>query len=149
MAADLGIARELQAALIPRHYPVFSARSSPGRSAIQFCHRHGHEACLEQAGFEVRVAHDGEECLRMAMEDVPDLLLLDIMMPKMDGIDVLKRLRADDRTRGLSVVMCSAKDFKTEREVAAEFGAAGYFVNSSNPDELVVMVRDVFGLQHG
>lgn len=109
----------------------------------------GMKHALEQAGFEVRVAHDGEECLRMALEDVPDLLLLDIMMPKMDGIDVLKRLRADDRTRGLSVVMCSAKDFKTEREVAAEFGAAGYFVKSSNPDELVVMVRDVFGLQHG
>ncbi|MCB1278077.1 response regulator [Prosthecobacter sp.] len=99
---------------------------------------------LERAGYEVRVAHDGEECLRMALDDVPDLLLLDIMMPKLDGIEVLKQLRQDERTRNLAVVVCSAKDFKTERDVAAQLGAAGYFIKSSDPDALVTKVADVF-----
>ncbi len=101
---------------------------------------------LEKAGYEVQIARDGEQCLQMALAAVPDLLLLDIMMPKLDGIEVLKLLREDDRTHGLAVVMCSAKDFKTEREVAAQLGAVDYFIKSSDPAALVAKVAAVFGL---
>src|SRR6476660_7748035 len=81
---------------------------------------------LEKAGYEVAVARDGEECLRMALESIPDLILLDIMMPKLNGIEVLKAIRLDPSTRDIGVLICSAKDFKTERDAAAELGALDY-----------------------
>ncbi len=102
---------------------------------------------LKQAGYEVQIARDGEECLQMALSAPPDLLLLDIMMPKLDGIEVLKRLREDASTRSLAVVVCSAKDFKTEREIAAQLGAVDYFIKSSDAAALVAKVTAVFG-QH-
>jgi CheY-like chemotaxis protein/phosphoribosyl 1,2-cyclic phosphodiesterase len=98
---------------------------------------------LEKAGYRVDVARDGEECLRKAQATVPDLVLLDIMMPKMNGIEVLKALRADPRTRDLAVVMCSAKDFKTERDAAAQLGALDYFIKPSTPEFLVERVGSI------
>lgn len=98
---------------------------------------------LEKAGYKVDLAHDGEECLRKALEAVPDLILLDIMMPKMSGIEVLKALRADPRTRNVAVVMCTAKDFKTERDATAELGALDYFIKPSVPEMLVEKVGAV------
>ncbi|MFN0130667.1 MAG: response regulator [Verrucomicrobiales bacterium] len=95
---------------------------------------------LENAGYMVDVASDGEECLCKAQETAPDLILLDIMMPKMNGIEVLKSLRADTRTRGLAVVMCSAKDFKTERDAATQLGALDYFIKPLVPEILVERV---------
>lgn len=102
---------------------------------------------LELAGYDVQIARDGEECLQMALDAPPDLLLLDIMMPKLDGIEVLKRLRTDVRTSELVVVVCSAKDFKTERDVAAKLGATDYFIKSSDPAALVAKVAAILGLQ--
>jgi CheY-like chemotaxis protein len=101
---------------------------------------------LEHAGYEVQVARDGEECVEKARDMLPDLLLLDIMMPKMDGIQVLKELRGDDRTRNISVVISSAKDFKTEREVASQLGAVDYFLKTLPSAALVAKVGAVLGV---
>lgn len=101
---------------------------------------------LEREGYEVHVARDGEECLRKAMAVMPDLLILDIMMPKLNGIEVLKLLREDERTRGIAVIVSSAKDFKTEKEAASQLGAVDYFIKTANPDALVAKIGTVLGL---
>ncbi len=64
---------------------------------------------LDAMGYETAIASDGEECVEMVDSFAPDLLILDIMMPKMHGIDVLKRLQSMD----LGVIVCTGKDFKT------------------------------------
>ncbi len=98
---------------------------------------------LEKAGYKVDVARDGEECLRKALETAPDLVLLDIMMPKLNGIEVLKALRANPRTCDLAVVMCSAKDYKTERDATAQLGVIDYFVKPVVPELLVERVGTI------
>ncbi|HSJ04604.1 MAG: response regulator [Verrucomicrobium sp.] len=100
---------------------------------------------LEGAGFHVDLAGDGEQGVLKAREMVPDLILLDIMMPKMNGIEALKLLRADERTRDVPVIICSAKDFKTERQAAAELGALDYLIKPFNPAELVRKVSAALG----
>lgn len=98
---------------------------------------------LQKAGYEVTVASDGEECLNKALVTVPDLVVLDIMMPKMHGIDVLQRLRADARTHDIAVIVCTAKDFKTEHDEAERLGAAGYLVKPLEPQLLIEKVGAV------
>lgn len=78
---------------------------------------------LEQAGYVVMVAADGEECLRLARETLPDLITLDSIMRKMHGFDVLRALRSDLETRDIGVIMCSGKDFKTDRDLSELLGA--------------------------
>lgn len=103
---------------------------------------------LEKAGFSVEVARDGEECLRKALGTVPDLVVLDIMMPKMNGIEVLKALRTAPDTHEIDVLVCSAKDFKTERDIATSLGAVDYLIKSSDPTVLVRKVLSLFGKSH-
>ncbi|MEO6034431.1 MAG: response regulator [Verrucomicrobiota bacterium] len=100
---------------------------------------------LEKAGYTVEVAADGEACLRKALETLPDLVMLDIMMPKIHGVDVLKALRADPRTRELGVMVCSAKDFKTERDEATRLGALEFLIKPISPALLVEKVDGFFG----
>lgn len=104
---------------------------------------------LEKAGFAVDVARDGEECLRKALGTLPDLVVLDIMMPKMNGIEVLKALRTSADTHDMDVLVCSAKDFKTERDVAARLGAVDYLIKSSDPSVLVRKVQSLLGDPNG
>ena len=99
---------------------------------------------LEKAGYQVEVATDGEACLGRALETAPDLLILDIMMPKLHGIDVIKALRADPRTRDIRVMVCSAKDFKTERGAATRLGALEFLIKPVTPSLLVEKVDFFF-----
>jgi CheY-like chemotaxis protein len=101
---------------------------------------------LEKSGFAVEVARDGAECLRKALEFPPDLVVLDLMMPKMNGIEVLQALREAPSTQKLSVLVCSAKDFPAEREEAERLGVADYLIKSSDPFVLVNKVQSL--LEH-
>jgi DNA-binding response OmpR family regulator len=98
---------------------------------------------LQKAGFEVEIARDGAECLRKAIEAPPDLVILDMMMPKMNGIEVLQGLRFARSTREIDVLVCSAKDFKAEREQAARLGAGDYLIKSADPSVLVQKVHEM------
>ncbi len=98
---------------------------------------------LQKAGFDVEIARDGAECLRKAVEAPPDLVILDMMMPKMNGIEVLQGLRFARSTREVDVLICSAKDFKVEREQAARLGAGDYLIKSSDPSVLVQKVQEI------
>jgi len=102
---------------------------------------------LEKAGFAVEVARDGAECLRRAVESVPDLVVLDLMMPKMSGIEVLKGMRAFPVTQDVDVLVCSAKDFPAEREMAARLGAVDYLIKSSDPSVLVSKIQSLLAVR--
>ena len=78
---------------------------------------------LEQAGFEVSVETDGRQALNAVKADVPDVLVLDVMLPEMDGYEVLRQLRADSQAEALPVLMLTAKGQHEDREMALKCGA--------------------------
>jgi DNA-binding response OmpR family regulator len=96
---------------------------------------------LERAGFSVAVAANGEEALSQATELGPDLIILDVLMPKVDGREVLRRLRqADDWT---PVILLTQVGESTERAMALEEGADDYLNKPFDPHELVARIRSV------
>jgi phosphoribosyl 1,2-cyclic phosphodiesterase len=99
---------------------------------------------LQEAGFAVEVARDGEECLALVRSFGPELVILDLMMPKVPGLDVLKQLKADPRTSSLGVIVCSAEDFKTEIGQASELGAFAFLAKPVAPPELVDLAGRFF-----
>jgi two-component system, OmpR family, alkaline phosphatase synthesis response regulator PhoP len=89
------------------------------------------ETKLKQTGFDVRVAVDGEEALTMVRAQKPDLLLLDLLMPKKDGLSVLAELRGDPATRDIAVVIMSNSSKDLERQRAASLGVVDYWIKSN------------------
>jgi CheY-like chemotaxis protein len=99
-------------------------------------------ATLEGRGHDVTPAYDGVEALAQAKLHKPDLILLDIMMPHMDGIEVRKRLAADKATKNIPVIHLTAVgDFDKQREALGD-GATDYMVKPFTPSELAAMVSD-------
>ena len=78
---------------------------------------------LERAGYQVDVETDGRAALESALDNVPDVLVLDVMLPELDGYEVLRRLRSDDRTKGLPTLMLTAKGQREDRETSMDVGA--------------------------
>ena len=95
---------------------------------------------FESEGFRVRVANDGEEALDRARQPGLDLVVLDIMMPKMNGMDVLKELRRDSR---VPVIMLTARGDDMDRILGLELGADDYVPKPCNPRELLARIRAV------
>ena len=89
------------------------------------------ETKLKQRGFDVRVAVDGEEALALVRERIPDLLLLDLLMPKRDGLSVLEALKADEATSAIPVVIMSNSSKDLERQKASSLGAVDYWIKSN------------------
>lgn len=98
---------------------------------------------LEQSGFDVRRASDGEQALREVAAQVPDLVLLDIMMPGMSGLEVLERWRAASETARLPVIMLTAKAQESDVERGFELGADDYVIKPFSPRELARRVAAV------
>ena len=99
---------------------------------------------LKKAGFEVVTAGDGPEALELAVKELPGLILLDIMLPNMEGTEVLKRLKADPVTKGVPVIMLTAKGEEIDRIVGFELGADDYITKPFSPRELILRVRAIF-----
>ena len=95
---------------------------------------------LEKEGFRVDTAANGEEALAIATDHPPDLVILDLMLPKVDGLEVLRRLRAE---QDVPVVMVTAKGEEVDRVVGLELGADDYVVKPFSPREVVARVRAV------
>ncbi len=98
---------------------------------------------LEQSGFDVRRASDGDQALSEVEAEVPDLVLLDIMMPGMSGLEVLERWRANEATEKLPVIMLTAKAQENDVERGFELGADDYVIKPFSPRELVRRVTAV------
>lgn len=89
-----------------------------------------YQAALEKAGFDVLVAHDGETGLSIAKEKKPSGIILDILMPGMDGYEVLKKIKEDKDTRNAKVIILSIVAEKEAQEKAKKLGAADYIVKT-------------------
>ena len=98
---------------------------------------------LEQAGFRVSVAYDGEEALASVQEDVPDLVLLDWMLPLMSGIEVCRQLRRQTTTANLPIIMLTARGEEGDRVRGLDAGADDYVSKPFSPSELVARIRAV------
>lgn len=94
---------------------------------------------LAKDGYEVVKATDGEEALRLAAEEQPNLILLDVILPKLNGYQVCRRIKAAPETQRIPVVMITSKSKSTDRNWGLEQGADGYIVKPVDPDAL----RDV------
>jgi two-component system, OmpR family, alkaline phosphatase synthesis response regulator PhoP len=103
------------------------------------------DAHLDGTGYETKVAANGEETLALARDWKPDVILLDIMMPKLSGFEVCKRLRADPATRGAGVLMVTALDQPTDVERAVEVGTDDFVTRPVNKSELVLRVKALLG----
>jgi CheY-like chemotaxis protein len=98
---------------------------------------------LELEGYKIMTAPDGQEGLEAVKEKIPDLILLDIMMPKMNGFDVLDRLKADDETKHIPVFMLSALVQEENVVKAKQKGATGYLIKSNTtPGQIVDKVKE-------
>ncbi len=87
--------------------------------------------------FDLRLINSGTACLEQLETEIPDLLLLDHMMPDLDGLEVLKRLRAEDKTRRLKVVIVSANAYNEDRQQALKLGADDYLVKPFDEQQLL------------
>ncbi|MDP1629009.1 MAG: response regulator, partial [bacterium] len=102
---------------------------------------------LEKEGFSVVRVLDGEEAVKKIFEDRPDLVLLDIILPGMDGFEVLKRLREDPQTAKIPVIMLTNLGAKEDIERGFKLGAQDYMVKAHfTPGEIVAKIKSVLGI---
>jgi DNA-binding response OmpR family regulator len=99
------------------------------------------EFLMKREGYEVATAGDGELALRALAERVPDLVILDVMLPKLNGFEVCQRIRAEPAWRGVRVLMLTAKGRETEMKRGLELGADAYVTKPFSTRELVAEVR--------
>ncbi len=98
---------------------------------------------LKASGYEVLTAEDGEEALAKARKFSPDMILLDVMLPEIDGLEVCKILRRDPATASLPIIMLTAKASEIDRVLGLEFGADDYVTKPFSPRELMLRVRNL------
>ncbi|TAK97002.1 MAG: response regulator transcription factor [Verrucomicrobia bacterium] len=98
---------------------------------------------LKQAGYDVATATDGEEALVKAKAQLPALVVLDLMLPEIDGMEVCKLLRRDPNTAGVPIIMLTAKAGEIDRVLGLELGADDYLTKPFSPRELVLRVKKI------
>jgi phosphate regulon transcriptional regulator PhoB len=103
---------------------------------------------LERDGFRCRTATTGSDALREVKTAVPDLVVLDLMLPGVDGLEVCRRLRRDTSTASVPIIMLTAKSDEVDRIVGLEVGADDYVTKPFSPKELVARVRAVLRRSH-
>jgi two-component system, OmpR family, alkaline phosphatase synthesis response regulator PhoP len=98
---------------------------------------------LEKEGFQVISALDGEAGLALAFQQLPDVILVDLMLPGIDGLEVCTRIRASERTARIPMIMLTAKTAESDRVVGLELGADDYVTKPFSPRELAARVKAV------
>jgi CheY-like chemotaxis protein len=96
---------------------------------------------LELEGYEVLSAHHGEEAVRVALAENPDLVILDIMMPRMDGYQAVKEIKSNEATRDIPVVFLSAKAQQADIEKGRAYGVTDYLTKPFDPTELLEIIE--------
>ena len=121
-----------------------SEPSQPAKILIADDHPHGVElleAYLSDTPYETRPASNGEDTLNLVQSWKPDVVLLDVMMPRMSGFEVCKRIRADEATRDIAVLMITALDEPSDVERAVEVGTDDFLTKPVNKTELLLRIR--------
>jgi DNA-binding response OmpR family regulator len=103
------------------------------------------EYLMQREGFETAVAGDGEAALEALARAAPDLVILDVMLPGMNGFDVCERIRADPRWREIRILMLTAKGRETEIARGVRVGADAYVTKPFSTKDLVAQVRRLLG----
>ncbi len=98
---------------------------------------------LKQAGYAVTTAMDGAEALKKARAQTPDLIVLDVMLPEMDGFEICKSLRLDAATAKVPIIMLTAKAAEIDRVLGLELGADDYLTKPFSPRELMLRVKKI------
>ena len=99
---------------------------------------------LRAAGYEVLTCEEGYEALTVAKQRLPDLILLDLMIPGLDGFEVCKELKRSAETRNIPVIILTARGEEVDRVVGLELGADDYLTKPFEPDELIARVKALF-----
>lgn len=105
-----------------------------------------YELQARKAGYDVIIAADGAEAIEKARKDVPDILLIDLMLPKMDGLTVMKSIKADPRFTNTPCVIVTNLEDSTKEQEARSAGAAGYLLKIKNTPEMVI--KDTLNYVH-
>jgi len=104
---------------------------------------------LKSEGYHPRIAHTGKQGLDAAIQDpIPDVIVLDLMLPDLPGTEVCRRLRENDRTRDIPILMCTAKGSEIDRVVGFEVGADDYIVKPFSVRELMLRIRAIMRRAH-
>ena len=98
---------------------------------------------LERQGYEIIAASNGEQALTMARDESPDLIILDVMMPELDGYEVARRLRTDEQTETIPIIMFTAKSQMDDRVTGIEAGADAYLTKPTPPRELFAHIKSI------
>jgi len=101
------------------------------------------ENILEEKGYKLLIAFDGNEALSMLENETPDLVLLDIMMPGIDGYAILDKINKDEKLKNIPVIMVTSKSEVTDKQKAFEIGATDYIVKPIEIDDLLTKVEKV------
>ena len=96
---------------------------------------------LQEAGMDVMRASDGEEAIARIREEPPDLVVLDVIMPRMNGFEVIRELRENEKTKNLPVVFCTQKDTEIDRTWGMELGADAYVSKPFEPKQSINIVK--------
>ena len=107
------------------------------------------EMLMKREGYEIRTVDDGEKAVEAAAAFRPDLILLDVMMPRMDGYEVCQRIRADSSLQGVFIVMLTAKGRNVEREKGLALGADLYITKPFSTREVVHKVKEMLAAKSG
>jgi DNA-binding response OmpR family regulator len=100
---------------------------------------------LTNSGFDVLEAADGEEALDLSLEHRPDLAILDVMMPRIDGYELARRLRQEEQTRRMPIILLTARSQETDVARGFESGADDYVRKPFSPQELAARVQAILG----
>jgi DNA-binding response OmpR family regulator len=100
---------------------------------------------VRQAGYNILIARDGLAAIRTMEDHIPDLILLDVMLPRMDGYDVCRSIRADKRLSHIPIIMLSAKGKDLDRRKGLELGANEYLTKPFSTREVVSMLKTYLG----
>ncbi len=102
---------------------------------------------LKKKGYDVFIANNGLEALEQVEKNKPDLILLDVMMPEMDGLEVCKRLKNDDRYKDIPIIMLTAKGQEIDRDTGIKFGANMYITKPFSPKLLLGQIEEILNIQ--
>jgi DNA-binding response OmpR family regulator len=103
------------------------------------------EFLMEQAGYDLRIAHNGQQALEQVATFEPDLILLDVMMPHINGFDVCRRVRENPAWQNIKIIMLTAKGREVEVTKGLALGADAYITKPFSTKELLAQVRHILG----